>query len=182
MEIADSDVDFSDPHWGSDQLVKISIFAAMQKDELAKLYKLGRVIRIAAHANIVIEGEASRGLFLLLHGTVSVYKSSLETDGLIRLAFLEVGSCFGEMSLFENAPRSATITAESECFLFELESKVFDAFLESEGNECKARFYKRCAEDLAERFRRQNSDYVVSQRLLWKYALKREDKQTTEDP
>ncbi len=174
MDIDDK-IDFSNPLWGGQQLAAVSIFANFTQAERERLYRLGRIVKVEAHANAVIEGEDSRGLYLLLSGAVSVYKSNFDTGSLTRLAILEQGSSFGEMSLFDNAPRSATITAESLCYLFKLDSEAFDQFLETEGPDLKIRFYKKCAEDLAIRFRSQNTDYVASQLLLWKHALRKEE-------
>ena len=90
---------------------------------------------------------------------------------MIRLTYLEAGSCFGELSLFDGAARSATVVAESNCHLFCLDVSVFDGFLDKVGDDLKVRFYKQCAEEMATRFRVQNSDYIHAQNLLWSHAL-----------
>jgi cAMP-dependent protein kinase regulator len=36
------------------------------------------------------------------------------------------GEAFGELALLYNAPRAATITAESSCLLFALDRKTFN--------------------------------------------------------
>ena len=168
---------FSDPQWGKDQLKRISLFKNITDEELMALYKLGRVKEIHAKSNIVIEGESSRGIYILLAGTVSVFKNNASNNSMIRLAYLEKGASFGELSLFDEAARSATVVAETSCNLFSLEEPVFRKFMDAQGDNIKMRFYKKCAEEMVERFRSQNSDYIMSQQLLWKYALSKPEKE-----
>jgi CRP-like cAMP-binding protein len=107
-----------------------------------------------------------------LEGTLSVFKTDPEKGSFSRLAVLESGSHFGEMSLFDASPRSATVTAESTCQCFVLDARMFTAFLESRGDNLQLRFYKTCAEELVDRFRKLNNDYINSQSMLWRYAFR----------
>ena len=170
---------FADPEWGGGQLEKIGIFSRFSTEELSSLWKIGRVRSLKAGNHAVIEGELSRGLYIILSGKVSVHKNDLVSGAMHRIAYLEEGVAFGELSLFDMAPRSATVVADTQCCLFELDAQVFESHLDEKGDDFKIRFYQRCAEDLAERFRNINSDYIISQQLLWKYALRRAD--TEED-
>ncbi len=163
---------FRDPSWGAEKLRQISIFAGFTPQELYDLYTLGRIRTLKAKAYAVVEGEPSRGLFILLHGTVSIYKTNKQTNSMFRLAYLEEGASFGELSLFDSAPRSATVATESLCHLFYLDEENFGKFLDDRGDNIKTRFYKTCAEDMVEKLRNQNADYVHSQLLLWQYGLK----------
>jgi CRP-like cAMP-binding protein len=162
-----------DPGWGAGFLRSIAIFSEITDEELVEVYGLGKVLVHNSQSNIVIEGEETRSLFVLVLGTVSVYKRDPNAASLVRLTHLESGEAFGELSLFDNAPRSATITAESDCVLFTLDYEAFHKYLTEKGDNIKARFYQRCAEEIAERFRRQNDDYIQSQQLLWKHALRK---------
>ena len=173
---------FRDPKWGSAKLRSLPIFARFTDIELAQLYSLGELIKLRPKTHAVIEGEQSRGLYVLLDGSVSVYKTDSETGALSRLAILEEGAQFGELSLFDYAPRSATVSAETTCHLFHLDADEFKQFLEAQGENLQVRFYRTCAEDLVERFRQLNTDYMASQHLLWKYALRRPESQTEKTP
>jgi CRP-like cAMP-binding protein len=102
-----------------------------------------------------------------------VYKNEPETGALMRIATLESGAQFGEFSLFDHAPRSATVTAESTCRMFVLEAQAFESFLAQKGDEVKVRFYRTCAEVISARFRQLNNDYIHAQQLLWKHALRK---------
>lgn len=164
---------FQNVEWGAKQLESIKLFRQFTHEELKRLYAKGEVRVLRPEAYAVIEGEPSRGVYLILHGTVSVYKNDPETGSMVRIAYLETGAAFGEMSLFENAPRSASVGAITPCYLFYLDVAVFESFLNEVGADAQIRFYKTCAQHMSERFRLINSDYIVSQQLLWKYALRR---------
>ena len=166
---------FSDPKWGAEQLRKISLFSYLTDDELHRLYSLGEVVNLKPKSYAIIEGEPTRGLFILLHGKVSIYKNDPTTNAMHRLALLEAGAIFGEFSLFDSAPRSATVGCESSCFLFSLDAEIFENFMTKEGDNLKSRFLQKCVEELVERFRNTNADYLISQQLLWKYALRRDE-------
>ncbi len=166
---------FKDPEWGASKLGEITIFRRFNAAELMKLYAQGQfqVLRPQSHA--VIEGEATRGLYVILDGTVSVYKTDPGTNSMARLAVLESGAYFGELSLFDSAPRSATVSAETTVQCFLLDAKAFNSFLEAAGENLQLRFYKTCAEELVDRLRKLNSDYITSQNMLWRHAFRHED-------
>ena len=61
---------------------------------------------------IVREGERSREMFVIQSGRVEISKQVGEQE--LRLAVLERGDFFGEMSLLENLPRDANARALGE--------------------------------------------------------------------
>lgn len=165
---------FKDPEWGATKLREISIFKRLSSIELSRLYTLGKFTVLRPQSHAVIEGEPTRGLYVILDGTVSVYKTDPATQSLARLAVLESGAHFGELSLFDSAPRSATVTAETTVQCFVLDAAEFASFLESMGENLQLRFFKTCAEELAIRLRNLNSDYISSQNILWRYAFRQD--------
>ena len=164
---------------GFEEFNSITLFEKFEDSEKKELFKIGTFHSFKPHSNIVIEGEKSRGIYIIIEGTVSVYKNDIASNSMIRLTYLEKGAIFGELSLFDDIPRSATVTTETDCHIFNLDYTKFIGYLEEKGDHLKFRFYKKCAEEIAERFRIQNDDYIVSQNLLWKYGL-RKDKEDEE--
>lgn len=173
---------FRDPKWGAQKLSTIALLKNFTSEELQKLYRSGEIRSYRSKTNAVIEGEPTRGLYIILVGTVSVYKNNLITGTMHRLAHLERGAYFGELSLFDTSPRAATVVAETQCHMFYLDVARFMEFLESSGSDAKIRFYKTCAEDLVNRFRVLNSDYISAQQLLWKFALRRDSEAPPSPP
>ena len=73
--------------------------------------------------NIFKENSVGREMYIILTGKVKVIK---ERDGVeTTLATLEEGEFFGEMSLFDNNPRSATVKALGNIKLLEINQKNF---------------------------------------------------------
>ncbi len=58
------------------------------------------------------EGDASDAAYLIVSGRVEILKKAPHGD--VRLAVLEPGQTFGEMGLFDSAPRSASARAMEE--------------------------------------------------------------------
>lgn len=166
---------FRDPNWGADQLRSLSIFKRFSETELRELYKRGRFLSLRPQSHAVIEGEPTRGLYIILDGTACVYKTDPSSQSLSRLAVLEAGAYFGEFSLFDAAPRSATVSAETSCQCFALDAEPFHAYLREGGDNLQLRFYRTCAEELVDRFRKLNADYINSQHMLWRYAFRTSD-------
>jgi CRP-like cAMP-binding protein len=82
-----------------------------QRDRIARA---GDVESYNPGEEIVVEGSLGDALFLVLSGQVAVHR------GPQTFATLSAGEFFGEMSLVEPAPRSATVTAMSSTFLFRM--------------------------------------------------------------
>ena len=166
---------FKDPDWGASKLGEIGIFRRFNALELKKLYSYGQFAVLRPQSHAVIEGEPTRGLYVILDGTVSVYKTDPTNNSLARLAVLESGAYFGELSLFDSAPRSATVSAETSVQCFILDADEFNKFLETMCENLQLRFYRTCAEELVDRLRKLNTDYITSQNMLWRYAFRHED-------
>jgi len=87
------------------RLRKVSILHALPPAKLRSLAKWAEVAEFGKNEKIVRRGERGNGLFLILDGTVEVKRNGR------RLARLGRGQFFGEMSLFDNLPRSADVVA-----------------------------------------------------------------------
>ncbi len=73
--------------------------------------------------NIFEENSIGKEMYVILTGKVKVIK---EREGVeTTLATLEEGDFFGEMSLFDNNPRSATVKALGKVKLLEINQKNF---------------------------------------------------------
>lgn len=161
----------------ADTLKSVSILRNFTAEELNYLCTRGEYKKYPEGSYLIIENEPSRGMFIIIDGCVSVLKKDNVTDQLHRLTTLDSGEIIGELSLFDETPRTATIQAETETQAFHLDALQFEQFLGSRPPESQAHFYKTCAMELATRFRSLNDDYVHSQQLLWKHALRRSDEE-----
>lgn len=90
------------------------------KIDLAQLFeKIGGVETYDAGAIVFRQGDPGSNMYVVKSGTVSV-----AVDGK-QVATLRDGDIFGEMALIDKSPRSATVTASSDCALVPLDEKRF---------------------------------------------------------
>jgi CRP-like cAMP-binding protein len=75
--------------------------------------------RFDVGATVVAEGEPGRSMFIVHSGELVVSKLG-DSRRIIRMADLEPGDFFGEMTLIEMQNRSASVVAESPTVLYEL--------------------------------------------------------------
>ena len=77
---------------------------------------------------IVSEGEPSQSLYILLSGRAKVQRSDSEGKEVI-LAILGSGEFFGEMSLIDDAPRSASVITLESCDFMAINKDSFKSML-----------------------------------------------------
>ena len=154
-------------------LREVKLLETLTEVELMRLIQVGAGATYEAHANIIIEGEMSWGLYLILEGSVGIFKANKLTGEDYDVGQLRYGSFFGEMSLVDENPRSATVRALTDCHLFYISKDTFEHFLQT-SPDIKTRFYESCVKTLVGRLRELDDNYVISQYQLWKTALKKE--------
>ncbi|MBN1410653.1 MAG: GGDEF domain-containing protein [Spirochaetales bacterium] len=111
-------------------LKTVAIFTSFTEKELNIIYKGLKQTRVKKSRNIFKEGDQGNELFIVQSGIMGC--SIQCPDGSQKeLATYEPGDFFGEMSIFENAPRSATIYAKDDSILYKYNDKDFFKLLES---------------------------------------------------
>jgi CRP-like cAMP-binding protein len=109
-----------------DTLANIELFAELDSSDLARLAKVTVVREFKKGDVIVREGEAGVAFYIISRGTVEVVKS-LETASEQVVGTLKEGTFFGEMALFDNHLRSASVRAATECECLVLTKWDFNA-------------------------------------------------------
>jgi CRP-like cAMP-binding protein len=99
----------------------VEIFTSLTADQRVQLAMASRPLLFAAGQAIVREGENGATMFVLKSGEASVTLAKTEGE----LARLGAGAFFGEMSLLTGDPRSATVTAITDCELIEIGAEAF---------------------------------------------------------
>jgi len=87
----------------------VPIFKELRDDFLVRLASIMSEVSYPSGKTIFAQGQDSRSLYIVVAGRVRVHLGDKD------LAILDKGSCFGEMSLFDAEPRSASVTAISSC-------------------------------------------------------------------
>src|SRR5262245_13643468 len=106
------------PAHALDQVEILSSLSAAQHGQLASL---SRLVLYGAGEVIAREGDAGASMFVLRRGEAAVTLSDVDGD----VARLSAGAFFGEMSLLTGDPRSATVTAVTDCELLEIGVDAF---------------------------------------------------------
>jgi CRP-like cAMP-binding protein len=152
-------------------LKEITMFQSLTDLELKELYGLGQIQKFEAYANVIIEGEQTSGMYLLLNGTAGVFKTDRASAKTYDICQLREGSVFGEFSLVDDQPRSANIRTLTDSDLLYFPKEKFTAFL-SVPTDRKVRFYEGSLRALVWRLRELDQEFVQSQYQLWETALK----------
>jgi CRP/FNR family cyclic AMP-dependent transcriptional regulator len=147
-------------------LKKISLFHDLNEKEIKQVLQIALPRTFPAGTMIIREGEAGDSMFIMCEGEVEITKRlglvlDEETPNeriIIRLK-AEEGVCFGEMSLLENEPRSATVTALTECLLLEMGREEFLKFIR-QNSDMGCKVLLRLAQLLSRYLRKTNQDMV----------------------
>lgn len=123
-----------------DQLTAVDLFTSLSARELKSVASAGRRVEHAAGKEIVTEGGGSVGFHLVLEGEAEV-----QVGGAARPP-LHVGQYFGEISLLDGKPRTASVTAGPQGVVtWSLTSWDFHGLLEKYPSMTKAIITGLCA-------------------------------------
>jgi hypothetical protein len=92
-------------------LRSVSIFDALEPEDLVGLARAGAQAWFMQGDMLCREGEIGEEAFVLLAGEVTVLRRDGDTDRVV--AVEEAGSCIGELSVLDSAPRESTVVASS---------------------------------------------------------------------
>jgi CRP/FNR family transcriptional regulator, cyclic AMP receptor protein len=102
----------------------VDLFAATPDRVLAGVAQVVEEVEVPAGSVVMTEGEIEDWLFVVVDGEVDVLRS----DRQVRMG---AGSVVGELAVLDPQPRSATVTAVTDCVLFRLRKPAFDDALQS---------------------------------------------------
>ena len=113
----------------------VGILSHLTDEELELVWNIVKPLEIQAGKVIVKEGNIGDTMYLFAEGQAVVSKNltlklgkkgfSKAEKSMVTLDSSKV-SFFGDMAMIEDAPRSATITALTNCFLYEIKRKDFE--------------------------------------------------------
>jgi CRP-like cAMP-binding protein len=106
----------------------VPIFKELRDDFLVRLASVMDEVSFPANTPIFTKGQEGRSLFIVVSGSVRVH---IETKEITRLG---PGSFFGEMSLFDSEPRSASVSTVEACSCLILtQQQLYEAIDETPG-------------------------------------------------
>ncbi len=108
----------------TDVLQNVWLFSACTNKELSRIASLVDEAEVPKGATLTKEGATGREFFAVVDG-----KATAKLRGK-KIASYGPGDFFGEMSLLDQGPRSATITADSDMQLYVLDARSFGTLIE----------------------------------------------------
>ena len=105
-------------------LQRVPLFSGFTEDDLRRIAQLSRISEVPAGTTVTQIGEPGDSFFILIDGTVAV-RTPIGLGSELR-----PGDFFGEMSLLDGEPRSATIVATTDLRLLIVDRSDFWRLLE----------------------------------------------------
>ncbi len=109
-------------------LRRVPLFSGLTEAQLETLAAGSARRSYPKGRTIVSEGEPSQSMYILLAGRAKVQRSDSEGKEVI-LAVLGSGEFIGEMSLIDDAPRSASVITLEPCEFMAVSKEAFKAML-----------------------------------------------------
>jgi CRP/FNR family transcriptional regulator, cyclic AMP receptor protein len=123
-------------------LSNVSLFSACNQRDLRRIASLVDEVDVPQGKVVIRQGKPGWECFVITEGRA---KATMRGK---RSASLGPGSFFGEMSLLDGGPRSATVTAETDMHLLVLSSRDFSSLIDE-----VPQVARRIMKGLAERLR-----------------------------
>jgi CRP-like cAMP-binding protein len=115
------------------------LFADMETEQIQALAKSAQHLRYGKGEKIISQGDPGRSMYVIASGIAGV---AAERDGRTSdLGELVSGECFGEISLLTGKPRTASVTAKTDCEILEIDKSGMGDLLKQ---------YPRLADHLSE--------------------------------
>jgi len=112
-----------------DMINKIPIFSRFTEDELAIMAKHMTLLDVNQDKILFNEGDEGNYICFVVDGRLDVIQKTYTNDEIV-LNTLFKGQSFGEMSIIDNSPRSATVKATTKASFVTLTRKDFDLLME----------------------------------------------------
>ena len=106
------------------------IFAGLPEAELDRIVALAEPVELHTGDLLMAEGSPGGSVYLTISGQFEVTKRSGQQE--VQLAICGPGDFFGEISLLDGGPRSATVVAEGHVLAFRLNRPVMLRLLDRE--------------------------------------------------
>ncbi len=98
-----------------DRLYALQVFKGLPKEAVKEISRAAQYQSAPPEHHLIIEGESSEDLLILLSGLVSVRLESISPYVEVGITKIRPGEVIGEMSFLESGLRSASIVAVEDC-------------------------------------------------------------------
>jgi len=120
-------------------LKKVPLFTDLADDDLKKLCRSIEEVKLLEGETLFEEGAPGDQAFIIRDGEIEIIKKSRGRE--VLLATRKSGEVFGEMALFESAPRMASARAGTDSLLYAVGKEQFDHLISTSISAANAMFY-----------------------------------------
>jgi CRP-like cAMP-binding protein len=107
-----------------DLLADVPLFRSLPKKQLQAIARVADEVDVDAGAVLAKQGEQGSAFYVIVTGQATVRRNGR------KLAMLGAGDFFGEMSLLDQEPRSATVAMDTDGVLLEVHRRQFSGLLD----------------------------------------------------
>ena len=104
-------------------LKSVDLFKQIPGEDLAQIAQIADEVEFPGGQTIFKEGDNGEALYLILEGAVRVHRAERT------LTELAEKECFGEMSILDSEPRSASVTATRDLVALRIQREDFGEIL-----------------------------------------------------
>jgi CRP/FNR family cyclic AMP-dependent transcriptional regulator len=104
-------------------LRRVDLFSSMSSRELGSVALIAEEVVYSAGAAIFKEGDFGDAMFLIVDGEVRIHRGGTELNRLRENGY------FGEMTILDGEPRSASASAVSDCLVLRITQADFHLIL-----------------------------------------------------
>lgn len=139
-------------------LKDVVLFKGLSPEQLSTLSGACREVLFKAGKTIIEENSVGDSMYIILEGAVKVHKQDFY-GGKEVITTLHEGDHFGELSLFDSAPRSAAVTTIKDTVLLELREKEMQELMNHDSRLAQS-IYRAVISELANRLRETNEHLI----------------------
>lgn len=108
-----------------ERLEEVNLLAGCSRKQLRAIARISEVLEVPAGSVLARRGDPGDEFFLILDGSANVLRNGR------KIATLGRGQYFGELSLLDRGPRSATVKAATDLDVLVLGQREFGGVLDS---------------------------------------------------
>jgi len=103
-------------------------FRQLKSDQINKIIDCMEKKKLKQNVEIIREGTDGTYLYLLEEGVIDIYNNK---DG--HIADLHDGKIFGELAIFYNCKRTASVRTKTDCTVYQLDRRYYKTIVQSTG-------------------------------------------------
>ena len=148
-------------------LTKVRLFKYLTPQEIDWMLVKWKTKNVSKNTVVIKEGTTGDEMYIIESGRVEVYLT--RGDAVLLLSELQESSCFGEMALLTDKPRSAAVKAKTDCRMLTLKKQDFMDIV-NENPKVAAKFLLAMSEDLSNRIMTTNDNlenyFLINQAIV----------------